>query len=86
MQVTRDAFAILDDEGSTEPFLHSQRVDRRACGHGEELDEHLVVLREPALLLGEVEVPEHPVADGHGDPEEAPHRRMVVREADGIGV
>ena len=37
--------------------------------------------KSPPLLLGQVEVAEHLVADPHGHPEERAHRRVVRREA-----
>jgi len=59
-------------------------LDDDPGGRGERDDDLLVVCGEPAagLLLGQVEVPEHGVADADRHPEEGAHRRMVRREAE----
>ena len=63
-------------------------VDRDAGCRGQCFDQHLVVFAEWLTVgfFGEVEIPEHLVADAHGYPEECAHRRMVRRKPDRGGV
>ena len=63
-------------------------LDRDARRDRERTDELLVDLGElvRALLLGQVEVAEHLVAHADRDAQERGHRRVVGREAEGVGV
>ena len=63
-------------------------LDRDAGVEGEHLDEALVLLAELglALLVGQVEVADRGAAAADRQAEERAHRRMVGREAVGIGV
>ena len=50
------------------------------------LDHRLVVIGEPAGLVGQVEIAEHVAADPNRDSEKAVHRGVAGRETDRVGV
>ncbi len=95
VELHRGLEGLRDLRGGLEPLppplaepVGTGVVDDRPRRLRQRLDEHLVLLGEVArsLLLGEVQVAVDGAPDADGDTEEAGHRRVVGREAGGVGV
>jgi hypothetical protein len=83
-----DALPVMEDGEFLHPGVEAGVLDGHAGGGGERDDEFLVDVAEHLgrPLVGQVQVPEHLVADQDGHAQERPHRRMVRREAVAVGM
>ena len=81
VQVAGNALPVFDNRHPPQPILEASGSD---CGPGDpaqRLDQYHILVGEPALLVGEVEIAEGSVANGHRDAEEGLHRWMVRWES-----
>ncbi len=86
VQVSGDSLPILDHRHPAKPLLKPCCGDCGPRDHCHRLHHRLVVIGEPAALLGQVEVAEHVAADPHWDSEKGVHRGVAGRETDRVGV
>ena len=79
MQITGDSFAVFEQRQVCDACVQPGVLDRDACGRGERHHHLLVDVGEHvvAVLVAQVQVPEHLAPHEDGSTEERAHRRVV---------
>jgi hypothetical protein len=88
VQVLGDPLPVLEENQFRQPGVEAGVLDRHGGGTGEGHGQFLVDVAERLgpHLVGQVEVPENLLADDDGGSEEGPHRRMVRRKTEAVGM